>query len=54
MPMRLDGLTADTWAASDFGQAMTVIDTCSSNSSDPVCVWADTPRGTFNNPAITP
>jgi hypothetical protein len=52
MPPRLDGLSANNWAQSDFGQAMTFLDNCSSNPSDPSCIWADTPRGNFNNPAV--
>ena len=52
MPPRLDGLTPDNWAASDFGQAMAFIDKCNSNGSDPSCLWADVPRGDFNNPPV--
>jgi hypothetical protein len=52
MPLRLDGLTAEAWPTSRYGKAMEVINTCAKNSSDPVCVWADVPRGRFDSPRV--
>lgn len=48
MPMRLDGITAETWATSKWGKAMENINKCASNSSDPSCEWAPVPRGAGN------
>ena len=52
MPLRLDGLTEAAWATSRYGKAMEAIDTCSRNPSDPICVWADVPRGRFDSPRV--
>ncbi|MCA9591123.1 MAG: hypothetical protein KC657_37755 [Myxococcales bacterium] len=54
MPPRLDGLTADNWATSKYGRALEVMKTCSSNENDPLCIWADVPRGRFVNPTPRP
>ena len=51
MPLNLDGMTADTWAASKYGKALEFIKKCDANANDPACEWTDTPRGAFNNPA---
>ncbi len=51
MPPRTDGVTEATWDVSKFGAAMTFLQKCSSNRSDPACLWADVPRGAFNNPS---
>lgn len=48
MPMRLDGVTAETWAGSKWGKAVEHLNKCNQNSSDPSCVWADVPRGEGN------
>jgi hypothetical protein len=48
MPMRLDGITAETWAGSKWQKAVDHLNKCNSNSSDPSCVWADVPRGEGN------
>lgn len=52
MPMRLDGLTEEGWATSRYGKAMEVINKCADNASDPLCVWADVPRGRFDSPRV--
>ncbi|CAN5854367.1 hypothetical protein BH11MYX4_BH11MYX4_26480 [soil metagenome] len=52
MPLRLEGITAETWATSRYGKAMEFIDKCASNANDPACVWADVPRGRFDNPRV--
>lgn len=51
MPPRLDGLDESNWATSKYGRALDVIKKCASNASDPICLWADSPRGAFANPA---
>ena len=48
MPMRLDGITAETWANSKWQKAMDHLNKCNKNKSDPECVWADVPRGEGN------
>ncbi len=53
MPPRTEGVTAANWDASKFGVAMAFIKNCDSNSSDPKCLWADSPRGAFNNPSTS-
>jgi hypothetical protein len=53
MPPRTEGVTEANWDASKFGQAMVFLQKCSSNSSDPTCLWADVPRGQFNNPSTS-
>ncbi len=50
MPPRLDGLGADTWAASKFGAALDFMKKCEDNAQDPSCLWADIPRGAYDNP----
>jgi cytochrome c553 len=54
MPLRLDGMSEQTWATSRYGKAMEVIETCAKNAADPRCIWADVPRGRFDNPRIRP
>ncbi len=49
MPMRLDGITAETWPTSKFQKAIDHMNKCNANANDPECEWADIPRG--NNPA---
>jgi len=51
MPMRLDGVTAETWPTSKYGKAMEHLNKCNSNPEDPACQWADIPRGEGNPPA---
>jgi hypothetical protein len=29
------------------------MDKCNSNPADPSCIWADVPRGNFNNPKVS-
>lgn len=53
MPPRLEGVTAANWDASKFGDAVKFMQKCASNSSDPSCIWADVPRGQFNNPSTS-
>lgn len=48
MPMRLDGLTAETWPTSQWAQAVTHLNKCNSTPGDPACIWADVPRGPGN------
>ncbi|MBX3193136.1 MAG: hypothetical protein KF819_39495 [Labilithrix sp.] len=52
MPPRLDGLTEANWATSKYGKALEHLQKCSTNAADPECIWADVPRGEFNNPAV--
>jgi len=52
MPPRRDGITEANWATSKYGQALEFMKKCSNNSSDPTCIWADVPRGAFNNPKV--
>jgi hypothetical protein len=54
MPPRKDGLTDANWATSKYGKALEFMKKCSDNESDPACIWADIPRGAYNNPAVTP
>jgi hypothetical protein len=52
MAPRLDGLNAANWDTSKYGEALKFMDKCNSNPSDPSCIWADVPRGNFNNPKV--
>lgn len=52
MPARLEGLSESTWEASRFGAALKVMRTCEQNANDPLCIWADVPRGAFDNPRV--
>jgi hypothetical protein len=52
MPPRRDGLTEANWASSKYGQALQFMQKCNDNSADPACIWADVPRGAFNNPKV--
>lgn len=52
MPPRLDGLTEATWATSKYGKALDFMKKCAANERDPECIWADVPRGDFNNPKV--
>jgi hypothetical protein len=52
MPARLDGLTAETFAASEYGTALTFMQRCVTAPQDPACRWADIPRGAFDNPKV--
>jgi len=52
MPPRKDGLTEETWANSRYGKALEFMKKCNSTPSDPSCIWADVPRGRFNNPTV--
>ena len=47
-----DGLNDANWEASKYGQALKFMEKCASNSADPSCLWADVPRGKFNNPKV--
>ncbi len=51
MPMRLDGVTAETWPTSKWEKAVQHLNKCNSNPNDPSCIWADVPRGEGNPPA---
>jgi hypothetical protein len=53
MPPRTDSVTAATWDSSKFGLAVTFMQKCDGNSTDPSCIWADVPRGAFNNPSTS-
>jgi hypothetical protein len=44
MPPRLEGLTAENFEASEWGQAVKHINVCMSRPSAPECEWADIPR----------
>lgn len=48
MPMRLDGITAETWDGSKWAKAVQHLNKCNANNSDPECQWADVPRGAGN------
>jgi hypothetical protein len=52
MPPRRDGLTPENWDASKYGQALKFMQKCNDNAADPSCIWADVPRGNFNNPKV--
>jgi len=52
MPPRKDGITEETWATSRYGKALEFMKKCNTNGSDPACIWADVPRGRFNNPKV--
>ena len=54
MAPRKDGITEATWEASKYGQALKFMAKCEANSADPTCLWADVPRGNFNNPKVSP
>jgi hypothetical protein len=47
-----DGLNDANWDASKYGQALKFMEKCNNNSADPTCIWADVPRGNFNNPKV--
>jgi hypothetical protein len=47
-----DGLNDANWDASKYGQALKFMEKCANNSADPSCIWADVPRGKFNNPKV--
>ena len=50
MPPRLDGVTEATWATSKFVKALDFMKKCDGNAADPTCLWADVPRGAYDNP----
>ena len=52
MPPRKDGLTEANWAASKYGKALVFMKKCADNESDPECIWANTPRGSHDNPKV--
>lgn len=52
MPPRKDGLTEANWATSKYGKALEFMKKCANNAADPECIWADVPRGDFNNPKV--
>jgi len=52
MPPRKEGLTEATWATSKYGKALEFMKKCASKENDPECLWADTPRGSHNNPKV--
>ena len=54
MAPRKDGITEATWEASKYGQALKFMEKCNDNAADPTCIWADVPRGNFNNPKVSP
>jgi hypothetical protein len=51
MPMRLDGITAETWPTSKWAKAIEHLNKCNDNPTDASCVWANVPRGEKNPPA---
>lgn len=52
MPPRRDGLSMENFRASKYGKALEFMKNCAANESAPGCIWADVPRGDFNNPAV--
>ena len=54
MPLNLEGVNETNFATSKYGKALEHLKKCGSNASDPECEWADSPRGSHNNPAVTP
>ncbi len=54
MPPRLDSLSEATWATSKYGKALEFMRKCTANPQAEGCIWADVPRGEFNNPAVVP
>jgi hypothetical protein len=52
MPMNIEGLNEGNFATSKYGKALDFLRKCSATPSDPLCDWADTPRGEYNNPRI--
>lgn len=48
MPMRLDGVNAETWPSSKWAKAMEHLNKCNTDAQDPSCLWADVPRGAEN------
>jgi hypothetical protein len=52
MPPRLDGVTEATWSTSKFVKSLEFMRRCDQSSSDPACLWADVPRGAFDNPRV--
>ncbi len=54
MPPRKDGLNEENFAASPYGKALQFMERCVQNNNAEGCVWADVPRGEFNNPAVRP
>jgi len=54
MPPRKDGLTPENFATSKYGKALDFMKKCAANANAEGCIWADVPRGDFNNPAVRP
>jgi cytochrome c553 len=54
MPPRKEGLTEANFRTSPFGLALAFMKNCANNPNDAACVWADVPRGEFNNPRPNP
>jgi len=52
MPPRKDGLSAQNFATSKYGKALEFMKKCADNQNAEGCIWADVPRGDFNNPAV--
>jgi hypothetical protein len=54
MPMNLEGLDANNFSTSKYGKALEFIKKCNNNPMDPACEWADSPRGSHENPKLVP
>ena len=52
MPPRKEGLTEATWPTSKYGKALQFMKKCATDERNPECLWADTPRGSHNNPKV--
>jgi cytochrome c553 len=52
MPLNLEGITEQNFTASKYGIALKHIKRCNDNNTDPACEWADSIRGSHNNPKI--
>ncbi len=52
MPLNLEGVNEANFATSKYGTALAHIKKCNNNPSLPECEWADTPRGSHNNPPV--
>lgn len=52
MPPRKDGLNEGNFDASSYGKAIAFMKKCRDNANAEGCIWADVPRGDFNNPPV--
>lgn len=54
MPLNTEGLTPENFATSKYGKAIEFMSKCDREPTNPACEWADSLRGSHNNPRVAP